>query len=128
MRLLLDTHVFLWWLAGDRRLSKRVRSLLADESTIGLVSAASAWEIAAKVRIGRLPGFELLSGDILGAIAGQGFEELPIRVVHAQRAGAFATPHRDPFDRMLAAQAEIESVPIASNDAMLDPFGIARVW
>lgn len=128
MRLLLDTHVFLWWLAGDRRLSRRVRSLLEDEAMIGLVSAASAWEIATKVRIGKLPGFEILAGDIPGAVASQGFEELPIRLVHAQRAGLLAGDHRDPFDRMLVAQAEIEGVPLVSNDAALDAFGIARVW
>jgi PIN domain nuclease of toxin-antitoxin system len=128
MRVLLDTHVFLWWLVGDRRLSRRVRTLVADPSTVALVSAASAWEIATKVRIGRLPGLELLAGDVAGAVASQGFEELPIRLLHAQRAGLLVGAHRDPFDRMLAAQSEIEGVPLASSDDALDAFGIARIW
>jgi PIN domain nuclease of toxin-antitoxin system len=114
MRLLLDTHVFLWWLAGDRRLSKRLRTLIADPSTVSLVSAASAWEIVA--------------GDVAGAIASQGWDELPIRVLHAQRAGLLAGQHRDPFDRMLVAQSEIEGVPLASNDVALDALGAVRVW
>lgn len=128
MRILIDTHVFLWWLAGDRRLSRRVRTLLSKPSVIGLVSAASAWEIATKTRLGKLPGVELVAGDVPGAIASQGFEELPIRVLHAQRAGMLAGEDRDPFDRILAAQAEIEAVPLASDDKALDSFGICRLW
>jgi PIN domain nuclease of toxin-antitoxin system len=128
MRLLLDTHVFLWWLAGDRRLSKRLRTLIADPSTVSLVSAASAWEITTKFGLGKLPGLELVAGDVAGAIASQGWDELPIRVLHAQRAGLLAGQHRDPFDRMLVAQSEIEGVPLASNDVALDALGAVRVW
>ena len=127
MRVLLDTHVFLWWLAGDRRLGKRLRAMLEDESTIALVSAASAWEIATKVRIGKLPGADAVANDIGAAITGQGFEELPITVVHAQRAGSLPGDHRDPFDRMLAAQAQVEGVPILSVDVAFDALGVPRI-
>ena len=127
MRVLLDTHIFLWWLAGDRKLGRRVRTILEDESTIVLVSAASAWEIATKVRIGKLPDAEVVAGDISAAIVGQGFEELPISVVHAQRAGSLPGDHRDPFDRMLAAQAQIEGVPILSVDTAFDALGVPRI-
>jgi PIN domain nuclease of toxin-antitoxin system len=127
-KLLLDTHVLLWWLAGDRRLSMRVRRALADPATIGLVSAASAWEIATKVRLGKLPGAEPIAADVAAVIASQGFEELAVSVRHAQRAGLFSLDHRDPFDRMLAAQSELEGVPLASNDRALDAFGVVRIW
>lgn len=127
MRVLIDTHVFLWWLAGDRRLSRRARTVLEDEETVVLVSAASAWEIATKVRIGKLPDADVVASDVSAAIAGQGFEELPVRVLHAQRAGELPGPHRDPLDRMLAAQAQIEGVPIVSADAVFDTFGVKRI-
>ena len=127
MRLLLDTHVFLWWLAGDARLSRRMRALIGNPDTVGLVSAATAWEITTKVRIGKLPGDEAVGLDVAGAIASQGFEQLPILVVHAQLAGSLPGPHRDPFDRMLAAQAQIEAVPIVSVDAAFGTFGVRRI-
>ena len=128
MRVLLDTHVFLWWLAGDRKLGRRMRTLLQDESTIALVSAASASEISTKVRIGKLPDADVVANDISAAIRGQGFEELAIRVVHAQRAGSLPGTHRDPFDRMLAAQAQIEGVPIFSVNAAFDTLGVPRIY
>lgn len=127
MRLLLDTHVFLWWLAGDQRLSRRARSLLANPDTIGLVSAASAWEITTKFRIGKLPGVDEVADDVPAAIASQGFGELAVTVTHAQRAGSLPGPHRDPFDRMLAAQAQIEGISIVSADAIFDSFGVPRI-
>jgi PIN domain nuclease of toxin-antitoxin system len=127
MRVLLDTHVFLWWLAGDTRLPVRAREILGDPLVVGLVSAASAWEISTKVRIGKLPGIEAISDDIGAAIASQGFEELPIRVQHAERAGKLPGLHRDPFDRMLAAQAQLEGVSILSVDPIFDAFGVPRI-
>ena len=105
VRLLLDTHAFLWWLADSGRLSDTARSRIADERNRILVSAASAWEIATKHRIGRLPGCEAIALDIAGHIVAQGFEDLPISVADAERAGHLPGPHRDPFDRMLASQA-----------------------
>ena len=94
MRVLLDTHALLWWLDGDRRLSRRARATIADAANAVLVSAASAWEIATKVRIGKLPGAVEVAADIGGCLAGQRFESLDITVLHAQRAGRLPGPHR----------------------------------
>lgn len=128
MRLLLDTHAFLWWLDGDRRLSPRPRRLIADEVNAVLVSAASAWEITTKARLGKLPGARDVAADVVGCIANQGFVPLDITVLHAQRAGGLAGEHRDPFDRMLIAQAQLEDVAIVSDDAVFDRYGVRRVW
>ena len=102
---LLDTHAFLWWLSDSEKLSAAAHTAIADEANDVAVSAASAWEIATKFRIGKLPGCEAVATDVAGQIRGQGFEELPINVADAERAGRLPGPHRDPFDRMLAAQA-----------------------
>jgi PIN domain nuclease of toxin-antitoxin system len=128
MHLLLDTHALLWWLAGDRRLSTHARSAIADEDAKVFVSAASAWEITTKFRIGKLPGARLLVDDIAGAIASQAFSPLAISVVHAQRAGLLPGQHRDPFDRMLIAQSQLEGLTIVSNERVFDDYGVARLW
>ena len=128
MRLLLDTHALLWWLEGDRRMSKRARTLVGRDSNEVFVSAASAWEISTKSRLGKLPGAADVAADIPGAVANQGFLPLAITLQHAQRAGQLTTQHRDPFDRMLAAQALIEGLPIVSNDEALDLFELTRLW
>jgi PIN domain nuclease of toxin-antitoxin system len=128
MRLLLDTHALLWWLDGDRRMSKRARTLVGRDTNEVFVSAASAWEISTKSRLGKLPGAADVAADIPGAVANQGFLPLAITLQHAQRAGQLTTQHRDPFDRMLAAQALIEGLPIVSNDEALDVFELTRLW
>lgn len=128
MRLLLDTHTLLWWLDGDRRLSRRARTLLADEDNLVMVSAASAWELATKARLGKLPGALDVATDVAGCVARQGFVDLPITIQHAQRAGSLKIDHRDPFDRMLMAQSQMEDVPIVSNEAIFDSFGVDRIW
>lgn len=128
MPVLLDTHAFLWWLADSGRLSGAARELIADEVNDILVSAASAWEIATKFRIGKLPGCEAVAVDVAGHIAGQGFLELAIDVADAECAGRLPGPHRDPFDRMLAAQSLARDVPIVSVDPVLDGFGVSRIW
>jgi len=128
MRLLLDTHTLLWWLEGDRRMSKRARTLIGRDSNEVFVSAASAWEITTKWRLGKLPGAADVAADIAGAVASQAFLPLSITLAHAQLAGRLTTDHRDPFDRMLAAQALIEGIPIVSNDEAFDRFGVVRVW
>jgi len=128
LRVLLDTHVLLWWLAGDRKLSKAARAVVASADSECLVSAATAWEITTKVRLGKLPGIDAVARDIASAIASQGFEELDIRVIHAQRAGSLPGNHRDPFDRMLAAQAEVEGISIVSADTAFDTLGVPRIW
>jgi len=93
-----------------------------------LVSAASAWEIATKVRIGRLPGAEELAADFQGFISREGFTTLEITVNHGIRAGLLPGPHKDPFDRMLIAQAQAENLPIATNEQIFEAYGVRRVW
>lgn len=128
MKLLLDTHVLLWWLDGDERLIPAARSLIADESNEILVSAASAWEISTKVRIGKLPGAVEVAAKLPQIIVSQGFVALSITIDHALRAGVLPGPHRDPFDRMLAAQAQAENIPIISKDAVFDTYAVVRLW
>lgn len=128
MRLLLDTHAFLWWLAGDTRLSKKAREAIDANAREVYVSAASAWEITTKHRIGKLDHASTLAANVRAAIASQAFSELPISVAHGQIAGALAGEHRDPFDRMLIAQAMLESMTFVSNEARFDAFAIKRLW
>lgn len=126
--LLLDTHTLLWWLAGDRRLSAKARDAIEDETNEVLVSAASTWEIATKIRIGKLPASTLAGGGLTRAIAAQGFETLAITADHGERAGSLPGAHRDPFDRMLIAQAQAEAMAIVSNESLFDQFGVMRMW
>ena len=93
-----------------------------------LISAASAWEIVTKYRLGRLPGAEALARDVPGAIVSQGFAELPVTVTDAARAGALPGPHRDPFDRMLIAQAQARGLALVSDEALFDQYGVYRLW
>ena len=128
MRLLLDTHAFFWWFSGSSRLSLPARQAIEDDGNDVMVSAASAWEIATKHRIGKLPHAEALALDITGAIAGQNFEELAITVEDAARAGALPGPHRDPFDRMLIAQAQSRNLVLISSESLFDRYGVRRLW
>ena len=128
MRLLLDTHTLLWWLDGDRRLPRKARAAIGDDANTILVSAASAWEITTKARLGKLPGATEVAADVAGCLASQAFSSLDITILHAQRAGRLPGDHRDPFDRMLIAQAQLEDVPIVSNDAVFDAYGVTRLW
>jgi PIN domain nuclease of toxin-antitoxin system len=128
MRVLLDTHALLWWLDGDARLSKRARAAIGDARTACLVSAASAWEITTKARLGKLPGALDVAADITGCLRSQQFTPLDISVDHAQRAGSLPGAHRDPFDRMLIAQAQAENLPVVSNDVVFDTYGVVRIW
>ena len=128
MRLLLDTHAFLWWIIDSERLSQAVRRAIADEDNEALVSAASAWEIATKHRIGKMPGAEALALDTAGVMASQDFDELPITVADAARAGALPDPLRDPFDRMLIAQALSRDLVLVSNESLFDRYGVRRLW
>ena len=125
---LLDTHVVLWWLTDAPDLSPAAREILADPANRLLVSAASAWEVATKFRLGKLPSAAVIASDFPGWVERMGATELPMTMAHAARAGAFTAPHRDPFDRMLAAQALLEAVPLVSRDAELDAFGVTRLW
>lgn len=128
MRLLLDTHALLWWLAGEEALSRAAREAIADEANPVAVSAASAMEIATKYRLGKLPGAALLAQEFAAIIAGQGFAELAISVHHARNAGAMTIAHKDPFDRLLIAQAQAEDMVLVSNEALFDGFAVKRLW
>ena len=128
MRLLLDTPAFLWWYEGSSRMSLPARQAVDDDSNEVLVSAATAWEITTKHRLGKLPDADSIASNIPGAIAAQGFEESPITVEEAARAGALPGPHRDPFDRMLIAQALSRNLILISNDAAFDRYPIHRLW
>lgn len=128
MRLLLDTHAFLWWAEDSPRLPQPARRAIHDEDNDVMVSAATAWEITTKHRLGKLPSADPIASDIPGAIAAQGFQELPLSVADAARAGALPGPHRDPFDRMLIAQALSRDLVLISNDAAFDRYPVRRLW
>jgi PIN domain nuclease of toxin-antitoxin system len=128
VRLLLDTHALLWWLAGDEALSEPAREAIADSANEVFVSAASAWEIATKYRLGRLPGAVIVAADIAAAVASQGFVELPINISDGQTAGALPAIHKDPFDRMLIAQAIAADMGIVSNESLFNAYAVARLW
>jgi PIN domain nuclease of toxin-antitoxin system len=128
MRLLIDTHVFLWWLDGDSKLPVAMRKQIGETANEILVSAASAWELTTKARIGKLPRALAVADDVEQAISSQGFLELPVTVAHAAHAGNLPGPLRDPFDRLLIAQARIEGTPIVSADRAMDDYGVDRLW
>ena len=128
MRLLLDTHAFFWWFSGSRRLSPSARQAIEEEGNDVLISAASAWEIATKHRIGKLSEAGPLAKDIAGAMSSQGFQELPISVSDASRAGSLPGPLRDPFDRVLIAQALARDLVLVSNETIFENYGVRRVW
>jgi PIN domain nuclease of toxin-antitoxin system len=129
VRLLLDTHTFLWWVFADPSLSRRARSAIADdEGNDVFVSAASAWEITTKFRIGKLPNAGAVASDVAATVAAEGFGELSVSLRHAQRAGDLGGRHRDPFDRMLMAQALVEGLTLVSNERAFDAYGVTRLW
>jgi PIN domain nuclease of toxin-antitoxin system len=128
VKVLLDTHVVLWAVLSPAELSREAAEIIADEANVILVSAASAWEIATKVRIGKLPGAERFEREFLEVMDDAGYSLLSIDAASALRAGRLAGEHRDPFDRMIAAQAMAEDIPVISADLKLDSFDIRRIW
>ena len=128
MRLLLDTHALIWWLAGDDALSRRAREAIANEDNPVAVSAASAMEVATKFRIGKLPNAALLAQNFEAIVAGQGFDSLAISIHHAKLAGEMNITHKDPFDRLLIAQAQAEDMMLVSNEVLFDDFAVKRLW
>ena len=128
MKALLDTHTLLWWLDGDEQLSLTARSWIEIPEHRILVSAASAWEIATKVRIGKLPGALAVAANFHECLISQGFAPLDITADHALRVGSLPGPHRDPFDRMLIAQAQALNIPLISNENLFDHYGVRRIW
>jgi PIN domain nuclease of toxin-antitoxin system len=128
MQVLLDTHALLWWFTDDDRLSEVARELIGDESTEVFASAASAWEIATKQRLGKLNDVPQAAGRYLDLVAANGFGHLPITPLHSLRAGGYAVAHRDPFDRMLAAQGELEQLTLVTCDAAFQQFAVTTLW
>lgn len=128
MRVLIDTHTLLWAISGDKRLSKAAHEALASFKSEVFVSAVSAWEIATKHRLGKLPDSESLVGSISKIVEQLGFIELGVSIDHAERAGSLRGEHRDPFDRMLIAQSQAENLPLVSNERLFDAYGITRIW
>ncbi|MBA2337360.1 MAG: type II toxin-antitoxin system VapC family toxin [Acidimicrobiia bacterium] len=121
MRLLLDTHVYLWWLLNSPRLHEAAAAAIAKPSTIVFVSAASVWEASIKSTLGRL---DLGGVDLLEEIAANGFFELAVTGVHAWSAGRLPPLHRDPFDRLLVAQAHLEQLTLVTNDDALARYDV----
>ncbi len=128
MTYLLDTHALIWWLQGSERLSAAARSAIAEPDARILVSAATAWEIATKVRLGKLPGVAAIVDTLSGVIASQGFEPLPVTFEDAEAAGRLEIPLRDPFDRMLIAQSRARDLPLVSLERPFDACGVRRIW
>ncbi|WP_166349539.1 type II toxin-antitoxin system VapC family toxin [Phytoactinopolyspora limicola] len=128
MRILLDTHVLLWWFTDDDRLSGTARRVIADPANDVFVSAASAWEIATKQRIGKLGAIPQAAERFTELVAADQFEHLPISHLHSLRAGSFDVVHRDPFDRMLAAQSEHEQLDLVTKDPAFAQFGTVTLW
>jgi PIN domain nuclease of toxin-antitoxin system len=124
----LDTHALIWWMTNSPSLSGPVRRLMVDKQNTIVVSAASAWEMATKVRLGRLPAASDITRNFGEYLAQSGFETLPVTAAHGIRAGLLPGPQLDPFDRMLIAQAQAEDLTIISNELSFDHYGIRRVW
>lgn len=128
LQALLDTHALLWWLSDHPALTNAARKIIGETRNTIFVSAASAWEIATKIRLGRLPTAADLVGDFSGYLEQEGFEKLDVSIEHAIRAGLLPGAHKDPFDRMLIAQAQAENMPLVSNEELFDSYGVRRVW
>ncbi|MGN6373730.1 MAG: type II toxin-antitoxin system VapC family toxin [Solirubrobacteraceae bacterium] len=122
--LIVDTHAALWFLSGDRRLSQAARALIEDEHIDRRLSAVSVWEVAVKRSIGKLKA----SARFHELLYEQGLFSLPVTDTHAVRFGELPFHHRDPFDRMLVAQAQIEDMSILSADPRLEPYDVRVVW
>lgn len=126
--LLLDTHAMLWFFWDDSQLSSRAKALIEDADNRKLVSIVSCWEIAIKVGLGRLDLGESSRSFLPREIARNNFELLPIHLDHATMVEGLAPHHRDPFDRLLIAQAMVEGISLVSLDAVFDKYGISRLW
>jgi PIN domain nuclease of toxin-antitoxin system len=128
MRLLLDTHALIWFLEGSKSLGREASRAIENQSNDVLVSAVSAIEVTNKFRTGKLNQAELLARDFEATILANGFAPLSITVAHASLAGSLDIPHRDPFDRLLIAQARIEQLALVSNKKGFDALGVTRLW
>ena len=127
MNLLIDTHVLLWWWTDEGKLSQRAKAAILDSRNRSYVSAAVAWELAIKVNLGKFNAREVVSA-LPSLLLEEGFRRLAISTDHALRAGLLPLLHRDPFDRMLVAQAQALNSPVVSADAVFDRYGVQRIW
>lgn len=128
MRLLLDTHALLWWGENNDRLSRNAAAVIDSGDHEVFVSAVSAMEIATKFRLGKLPSAGPLALAFEDETAAAGFLPLSITLTHARVAGSLAIPQKDPFDRLLIAQAQVEDMFLVSNETIFDGFGVGRLW
>ena len=128
MRVLLDTHAFLWFVLGDAQLSSMAKSHIFDPVNTKLVSPASYWEIAIKIRLGKYTLDEPYEAFMQRAIFGNGFSILAIEPKHTVALTTLPLHHRDPFDRLLIAQAMVEAIPILSVDTAFDAYPVTRMW
>jgi PIN domain nuclease of toxin-antitoxin system len=126
-QVLLDTHALVWWLEAKENLSRKAKEIIEESRTVVFVSAASGWELAIKTQIGKFKSAQLVKG-LEKEIEKEGFIELPVSMKHALLAGSLDSAHKDPFDRLLIAQAQVEEVPIVSNDKLFDGFSVRRLW
>jgi PIN domain nuclease of toxin-antitoxin system len=128
MKVLLDTHALIWAMNGDPRLGPAARTAIASRANQVFVSAASIWEAATKFRLGKFPEAKLLLDNPGKVLASMGIDPISISIEHAHLAGTMAGSHRDPFDRMLAAQSRLEGMPLASADRVFDALKVTRLW
>lgn len=128
MPLLLDTHALIWWFFDSPKLSRTAYARIAANQEPVHVSAASAWEIATKVRIGKMPLGRPLAENFAAYLQVQSFQPLPISIAHARLAGAISSPHKDPFDRLLAAQAQCENLTLVTADQAFNTLGVSILW
>jgi PIN domain nuclease of toxin-antitoxin system len=125
VKLLLDAHALLWWLADDRRLGRAARAAIADPSNVVLVSAATTWEVEIKAALGRIEPRDL---DVVAEVAGSSFIELPISARHARHAARLPRHHGDPFDRILIAQTQLEDLTCVSRDPLFVAYDLPLLW
>ncbi len=128
MKILLDTHALLWWWTDDAKLSARSRALIADPANEVLLSSASAWEVSTKYRLGKLPEAGEIAEHFDAFLNESHMTPLPITIEHALKAGALQRHHRDPFDRMLIAQSQVERAPIVTKDAAFAAYEVELLW
>lgn len=128
MRILLDTHACIWMIVDSRRLSPKAKAAIEDFDNQVYVSAATGWEITTKYRIGKLSEVAPFVLDFPGILKRMSFQELPVSMDHATRAGLLISEHKDPFDRMLIAQSLAEGLPLISHEKLFDAFHVQRIW
>lgn len=128
MKALLDTHTFLWWIANDPQLSLRARQVMVDSNTELFLSVASGWEIAIKSHLGKLRLPPDLQGFVAEQVRVNGIQVLPIEMMHVLHVHTLPDHHRDPFDRLLVAQSQLEKMPILTGDAQIGRYAVTVIW